>query len=466
MRIPRGAQTIIETLTDHGHEAYIVGGCVRDMLLNREPEDWDITTSAKPQEIKALFRRTVDTGIEHGTVTVLIGGDSYEVTTYRMDGIYEDHRHPKAVIFTPNLEEDLKRRDFTINAMAYSERDGLIDIFGGQEDLKNRIIRCVGDAEQRFDEDALRMLRGIRFAGQLGFDIEENTLDAIRKLAPTLVHISAERIRTELTKLLVSDGPDRLRTAYETGLTGYFLPEFDEMMECAQNNPHHSYNVGEHTLRVIAYVNRLAAESACDKKKGIALAFAGLLHDVAKPSCRKTDEAGIDHFHGHDVRGEETAGEILRRLKFDNDTVALVKCLVRHHDVRYAYCVDTQGGEPDGPVRGLRAMRRLTGKVGRDRMPLLFLLQRADIEAQSDYKKREKLETLDAGERCYRTICEAQDAVTIADLAVTGRDLIDERGFEPGPAIGAELKRLLELVMDDPSLNTREKLLAEVPDHT
>ena len=443
MKIPAGAKQIIETLESHGYEAYIVGGCVRDMLLDRFPEDWDITTSARPEEVKKQFRRTVDTGIEHGTVTVLIGDTGYEVTTYRMDGIYEDHRHPAEVTFTPKLEEDLKRRDFTINAMAYNEKEGLVDLYGGRKDLENRIIRCVGDPMQRFDEDALRMLRGIRFAGQLGFRIEEETCEAIKKLAPTLTHVSAERIRVELTKLLISDGSEKLRLAYETGLTAFFLPEFDVMMTCEQNNPHHCYTVGEHTLKVVSGVD----VSGIDKKQAIALAYACLLHDVAKPECRKVDEKGIDHFHGHDVRGEELAGAIMRRLKHDNDTIRLVKTLVRWHDIRY------NGGK--------RQLRRLMNRAGRETMPLLFRLQRADILAQSDYRREEKQTVLDAGESCYHEICESADAVTIAELAITGADLIRE-GYAPGPAIGDELKRLLELVMEDPSLNTPEKLLAEV----
>ena len=520
MKIPDGAKRIIEELEKAGFEAYIVGGCVRDMLLFREPEDWDITTSATPEEIKGLFRRTVDTGIEHGTVTVLIGKESYEVTTFRIDGKYEDHRHPTEVVFTPSLEEDLKRRDFTINAMAYSETKGIIDLFGGQEDLKAGIIRCVGDPEQRFGEDALRMLRGIRFAGQLLFDIEPETFSAIQSLAPTLVNVSAERIQVELTKLLLSGGrdadvdrsagrsgedgsddhvcgSDRLRLAYETGLSKYFLPELDEMLECEQHNPHHCYTVGEHTLRVIGEVNRLINEnnnncSADDekntglqncsvsvelfinKKQHTALVYAALLHDSAKKECITTDENGIDHFHGHDVRGEEKAGEILHRLKFDNDTIYTVKALVRHHDIRYKNSVkiidrseavseeDIVGNGLAYSPNGKRQIRRLMNKIGRERMPLLFILQRADILAQSEYKRDEKLAVLAAGERCYREICESADAVTIKELAITGNDLINEKGFMPGPAIGAELKRLLELVMDEPEMNTRDRLLSEV----
>lgn len=446
MKMPEGARFIIDTLEDHGYEAYIVGGCVRDMLLDRSPEDWDITTSAKPEEVKSLFRRTVDTGIEHGTVTILIKDESFEVTTYRMDGVYEDHRHPKEVIFTPSLEEDLKRRDFTINAMAYNEKSGIVDLFGGREDLEKRIIRCVGDPNERFDEDALRMLRGIRFAGQLQFDIEKNTLDAIRALADTLVNVSAERIRVELTKLLISGGADRLKLAYDTGLSKYFLPELDEMISTPQNNPHHCYNVGEHSMRVVGYVNDEPIE---DKKVHVALVFAALLHDVAKPECRTTDEAGVDHFRGHDVRGEEMAGAILRRLKFDNDTISLVKCLVRFHDARYK----------DVKKNG---MRRILNKVGKDRMPILFVLQKADILGQSEYERQDKLDVLERGRGLYNEICEASEAVIISELSITGRDLIDEKGYKPGPEIGEELRRLLEIVMDDPSANTRERLLGLV----
>ncbi len=454
MNIPEGAKHIIDTLVSHGFEAYIVGGCVRDMLLDREPEDWDITTSAKPEEVKSLFRRTIDTGIEHGTVTVMIKDEGFEVTTYRMDGVYEDHRHPKEVTFTPNLEEDLKRRDFTINAMAYNDKAGVIDLFDGRKDLKNGIIRCVGDPMERFDEDALRMLRGIRFAGQLQFTIDDDTLAAIERLSDTLVNVSAERIRVELTKLLISDGADRLRLAYETGLSKYFLPELDDMINTQQNNPHHCYSVGEHSMHVVEYINAAVKEKntpngIIDKRSHVALVFAGLLHDVAKPKCKTTDEKGVDHFHGHDALGEKMSGEILRRLRFDNDTISLVKCLVRNHDLRYHDCKN-------------RGMRRIAGRLGKDRMPFLFLLQRADTLAQSEYKRQEKLAVLDAGMSLYDEICEANDAVTVAELKISGRDLIDEKGYESGPAIGAELNRLLEMVMDDPSLNTKERLLDAV----
>ena len=271
IQIPEKAKYIIETIQNAGFEAYVVGGCVRDSILGRCPEDWDITTSARPEQVKALFRRTIDTGIQHGTVTVMLDKEGFEVTTYRVDGKYEDSRHPKEVTFTPNLEEDLKRRDFTINAMAYNETEGLIDIFGGLQDIEAKMIRCVGDPEERFGEDALRIMRAIRFSAQLGYEIHEDTEAAIRKLAPTLQKISAERIQVELTKLLISPHPDTLRDAYDMGVTKVILPEFDAMMETPQKHKHHKYNVGEHTIHALI-------EIAPEKN----LRYAMLLHDIGK----------------------------------------------------------------------------------------------------------------------------------------------------------------------------------------
>ncbi len=461
MQIPQSATEIIETLNSHGYEAYIVGGCVRDSILKREPMDWDITTSARPDEVKKLFRRTVDTGIEHGTVTVLSKGDGYEVTTYRTDGKYDDHRHPKEVEFAPTLDEDLKRRDFTINAMAYNPAEGLIDLYDGQKDLKSHIVRCVGNPYERFEEDALRMLRGVRFAGQLEFDIENETKNAIAEKADTLKFVSAERIRVELVKLLISNGADRLRLAYTTGLTKVFLPEFDKAMETEQNNPHHMYTVGEHTIHVIMEVNRLVQSLPADDpmkndKTASQLSLAALLHDIAKPECRTTDESGTDHFHGHDVKGAEMAKSIMRRLKFGNDTIRVVAVLVKYHDRRYKYLTDEAGNYSS---KGKKAFRRLVSEAGADIMPLLFILQEADILGQSEYKREEKLRLLEYGKKCFEEIVADGDALKISDLAIGGSDLIKEKGFKPGPDIGAELKRLLETVIEEPSLNERKKLL-------
>ena len=316
MTMPQEVVRIINTLEEHGYEAYAVGGCVRDAMLGRTPEDWDITTSAKPLEVKALFRKTIDTGLQHGTITVMMNGEGYEVTTYRIDGEYEDGRHPKEVAFTTNLKMDLERRDFTINAMAYNDRSGLVDEFDGVGDLKKGIIRCVGDAGQRFDEDALRMLRAVRFSGQLGFVIEPDTLRAMEARIQNLEKISAERIRVEMTKLLISPNPGTIRVAYTAGMTKVFLPEFDRMMTCEQQNHHHCYTVGEHSIHGIERIQSLMAGekqnelsgyageklrklcASLDKKQYTMLVLTMLLHDVAKPAVMTLDDNGEGHFYG------------------------------------------------------------------------------------------------------------------------------------------------------------------------
>jgi len=435
IQIPEKVNTIICTLAAAGHEAYAVGGCVRDAVLGREPADWDITTSASPLEVKELFPRTIDTGIQHGTVTVMLGRDGFEVTTYRVDGEYEDCRHPKEVQFTKSLLEDLKRRDFTINAMAYNDTTGLVDEFDGIGDLKRGIIRCVGNAEERFTEDALRMLRAVRFSAQLGFTLEAATRDAIRKLCGNLRKVSAERIQVELTKLLVSPHPERILDAWETGMTAVFLPEFDACMACEQQNPHHIYSVGEHT---VCGIQKIEADKI--------LRLAMLLHDFGKPSVKTTDEKGIDHFHGHPAVSEEMAGKILRRLKFDNDTISQVKKLVFYHDYH--------------PVRTPSGVRRAANKIGAELFPLYLKVQRADILAQSPGTQAQKLSDLAEVEALYEKILKEQNCFTLKQLAVTGRDLMDA-GIPAGPGLGEVLQYLLELVIEEPKRNQKEWLAEE-----
>ncbi len=431
--LPETVRRILGTLLSHGYEAYAVGGCVRDSILGREPQDWDITTSAAPPQVKALFPRTVDTGIQHGTVTVIEGRRGYEVTTYRTDGVYEDGRHPKEVHFVSSLREDLRRRDFTINAMAYNEGDGLVDCFGGIKDLEAGIIRCVGEPAERFGEDALRMLRAVRFAAQLGFSVERRTAGAILEMAGNLQKISAERIQAELTKLLVSPHPEKLLLAWQLGITAVVLPEFDRMMETPQDNPHHSGSVGIHTVRALCCV---PAERV--------LRLAMLLHDVGKPGCRTTDEKGIDHFYGHPQAGEEIADGILRRLKFDNDTRKLAVRLVRWHDA-------SLGEEP-------RQVRRVLSRVGEDLYPLLLQVKEADLYAQSSYHREDKIRSLELSRRLWQEEKARGACVSLGQLAVSGRDLI-EAGMQPGPELGRTLQLLLEKVLEDPGLNNREYLL-------
>lgn len=434
IQLPEKVKFIIDTIMEAGYEAYAVGGCIRDSILLRKPSDWDITTSASPYQVKELFRRTLDTGIKHGTVTVMLDKEGFEVTTYRIDGEYEDGRHPKEVTFTRNLTEDLKRRDFTINAMAYNEKDGLVDIFGGLEDIRCKMIRCVGDPVERFSEDALRMMRAVRFSAQLGYRIEEETSNAIRVLAPDLKKISAERIQTELVKLLTSPHPDYLRMAYETGITKVVLPEFDLCMITEQKNPHHCYTVGEHTLVAMQAVR-------ADKVLRLAMLF----HDMGKPLCVTTDEEGIDHFHGHPSVSEEIAGNVLHRLKFDNDTIYMVKKLVKYHD---------QYIEPQ-PKNVRRAIR----KMGEDVFPPLLEVKEADVQAQSDFLREKKEKNLKDVRDVYQRILEENQCVSLKTLAINGKDLIDQTGMKPGKELGEVLNELLDLVTEDPARNTREYLL-------
>ena len=438
IQIPNSVQFIIQTIEQAGFEAYAVGGCVRDSILGRTPDDWDITTSAKPEDIKRLFRHTVDTGIQHGTVTVLIKKECYEVTTYRIDGEYEDSRHPKAVNFTSLLSEDLRRRDFTINAMAYNDHKGLVDLFGGQEDLRQGIIRCVGNPEERFSEDALRIMRAVRFSAQLGYVIEENTRQAFQKLAHTLSRISVERIQVELTKLLVSDHPEYVLQLYQLGLTKVFLPEFDLMMDTYQNNPHHCYSVGMHTIKAMEQVSN-------NKVARLTM----LLHDVGKPATKTTDDKGIDHFHGHPNLSSEMAKKILRRLRFDNDTISRVALLVLYHD--YGNAVSATPA----------FTRKLINKVHLENFSLLLDIKRADVMAQSEHSRQIKLEKLESLRRSYEEVLEQGMCICLKDLAITGTDLI-KAGMKPGQELGKVLEQLLEVVLEDPDMNEKDKLLSLV----
>lgn len=432
IELPRKVVLIIKNLQRHGYDAYAVGGCVRDSILNRKPEDWDITTSAKPEQVKRIFRRTVDTGIEHGTVTVLIGKDGFEVTTYRVDGLYEDGRHPKEVTFTSRLEEDLKRRDFTINAMAYNDDERLVDAFGGMRDLNYHLIRCVGDPKERFSEDALRILRAVRFSAQLAFPIEPETAEAIKSLAPNLEKISAERIQVELVKLLVSDHPERIQDACELGITKVVLPEWDDMVGVKQNTPHHKYDVAAHTVHALQNV-----------KNDKVLRLTMLFHDMGKPVMKTTDENGRDHFKGHVIASEQIAKTVMKRLKFDNDTIRKVTKLVAYHDYRM---------EPTGAN-----VRRAMHEIGVELFPYYLAVRLADTKAQSSYERRGKLENIIQIRELYRNALRNKECVTLKDLAVTGTDLIN-LGIAPGKELGTLLNELLDMVIEDPAWNQKGKL--------
>ena len=410
MKIPRNANEILQTLGDAGFEAYVVGGCVRDAILGREPQDWDITTNALPEQVKEVFRRTIDTGIQHGTVTVMFGKEGYEVTTYRIDGEYHDGRHPDAVTFTRSLEEDLKRRDFTINAMAYNPKEGLVDLFDGQGDLERKVIRAVGDPAERFSEDALRMLRAVRFAGQLGFTIEEKTREGIRALAPNLAKISEERIREELTKLLLSPQPELLVTAVETGMTAVVLPEV--------NRPEADLAGAFRALRFVR------ENFAGGEKERTALCYALLLAQAGG------------------------AERVCKRLKFDNDTVHMVRMLTENRGQTYT-------GE------AVEA-RHLLHRLGEDSLRLLLGYQRAAFEGFGTGPAPEQIA---AGERAAKAVVAAGDCVDLKHLAVKGADLI-AAGVKPGKELGEILQAMLEWVLENPGMNDKDELLRQLKERS
>ena len=448
--LPENVKRIIKTLETAGFEAYAVGGCVRDALLKRVPQDWDITTSALPEEVKKLFPRTVDTGIEHGTVTIMRGQEGYEVTTYRIDGKYEDCRHPDSVTFTRSLKEDLLRRDFTINAMAYNESTGLVDLFGGIEDLQAGIIRAVGNSTERFSEDALRILRAVRFAAQLGFTIEPGTKAAMKALSRNLRVVSAERIREELTKLLASKHPEELFEARDLGITADWLPEWDLMCETLQENVHHIYDVAHHTAETIRGLHQTEEYQNASAKEQAMLNYTMLLHDCAKPQCKTFDENGQAHFKGHAKPGATLAREVLRRLKCDNETVDSCTKLICYHDTLYR----RHGEEPEVTVRFLM------NRIGTERMPFLFAVFTADAGAKAPQYLSGCMRRIELLREAYRKVVSEGHCVNLKMLAVNGADLM-ALGYPAGPELGEVLNELLEDVLLTPEHNTKEYLLAK-----
>ena len=396
--MPVQVEEILGKLREHGYEAFAVGGCVRDAILGRIPGDWDITTSAHPEEVKQVFGHTIDTGLQHGTVTVMRDHIGYEITTYRIDGEYEDGRHPKEVVFTGELREDLRRRDFTINAMAYSHETGIVDIFGGTEDLAARRIRCVGDAGERFTEDALRILRAVRFSAQLGFSIEDMTWQALCELAPSLVHVSKERVQVELTKTLLSDRPEYIWKTEAAGLAPYISKTFPEVFAAWKDRK-----------RISGATAHLPAEKA--------LRWAYFLAPA----------------------GEESCVRVLRELKMDNDTIDKAKILSR-----FAF---TQIEPEEVSVR--RAMSAMEDMV----FDWLLLLQEVLMP--------ERMDAVEMVRSLAKQIRERGDCIRLKTLAVTGKDLI-QAGIQPGPALGKTLHLLFEKVLENPAWNEKDRLLTEV----
>lgn len=431
MEIPSQVEWILTKIRDSGFEAYAVGGCVRDALLGRTPEDWDITTSARPDQVKRIFGRTIDTGLQHGTVTVLRDHVGYEITTYRIDGEYEDGRHPKEVSFTADLREDLRRRDFTINAMAYSHETGVVDIFGGMEDLKNRILRCVGDPMERFTEDALRILRAVRFSAQLDFAIENHTYEALPVIAPSLSQVSKERIQAELTKTLLSDRPKGILLVRDTGMDRYLTESFPAIFQPKKEpGAWGAFGAGE--------ASGAGSTSAAGEASGVGEASAGGKMSAAdgrpERAARLRADKALRWAAFLSACGEKTAGHILRELKLDNETITSVKTYVEWMARPFQ----------KDPVFIRKAMSRMSDELFDGLLELKeTFLKEADAS---------RIRALTA------QIRNARDCIRRRDLRVTGTDLI-EAGMKPGPELGMVLDRLFEAVLEKPERNEREWLL-------
>lgn len=436
LNLPAGALFLLSRLTARGHQAYVVGGCVRDSLLGYTPKDWDVCTSATPEEMKLAFAglRVVETGLQHGTLTVVIDRVPYEVTTFRVDGTYTDHRHPDSVTFVRDVRDDLSRRDFTVNAMAYSPETGLVDAFGGQEDLRRRLIRCVGEPAARFQEDALRILRALRFASVYGFALDDGTARAIRMLYPTLQDVAAERIRVELDKLLCGPGAEDILRAYPEVIT-FLLPEMKPCVGFEQRTAYHRFDVWEHSVRAVACVPPAPV-----------LRLTMLLHDSGKPACFTVDAAGIGHATGHPKVSRALAEQALTRLKYDNATRDRVLTLVACHDMPL-------DADP-------KLLTRRLHQLGEEALRQLIEVHRADNLAKGTAAPP-------AVEGWYHHVLQALDNLlaqkpcfTLRDMAVRGNDLA-ALGFPPGPAMGACLNDLLEQVMCGDVPNERGALLLQ-----
>ena len=432
--LPKNVKIIIDNLNKNNFEAFIVGGCVRDSIIGLTPHDWDICTNAKPDEIKKCFEgfNTFDSGIKHGTISIVLDGEVFEVTTYRIDGTYSDNRRPDSVTFTSDISKDLARRDFTINAMAYNEKSGLIDPYGGKNDLRDNIIRCVGNPEFRFNEDALRIIRALRFASVYDFVIENETSESIYKNADLLKNIAVERISVEFNKLLCGNGVEEILNNYRD-IIAVFIPEIKPMFDYNQHTKHHNRDLWYHTTYSVKSVDNNPL-----------LRMSMLLHDIGKPKACKRDENGTCHFKGHPKHSAEMAERILHRLKYPTDFIETCITLIKYHDVRF------NGSK--------RQLRHVMSAIGNKNVELLLKIQRADIMAQSDYKHKEKLEKLDLACRVYKEILADKDCFTLKQLVINGND-IKNLGVNEGVKIGKILKMLLSLVIEDKLENEKSALI-------
>lgn len=437
IKIPDNIKNILRRLENNNFEAYIAGGCVRDSILGVTPSDYDITTNALPDEMKTCFSglEVIETGIKHGTLTVIADGEPVEVTTFRIDGEYSDNRRPDKVEFTSSLKDDLARRDFTVNAMAYSEKSGLVDIFGGRDDLERKIIRCVGTPAERFGEDALRILRALRFSSTLGFEIEEETAIAIRECRELLKNVSYERIFAETEKLILGKGCTEVLTAYGDVL-GVVIPEILPCIGFEQHTPYHRYDVWEHTCVALG-----------NSPRSMIVRLALLFHDIEKPSCLKIDSNGVGHFHGHGEKSAKTAENILRRLKCDTKTINIVSLLIEKHY-----------GKPwikNGRI-DRTAVKFAMSEIGAENFLTLTEIQYADDTAKSDEAKK-RLPLHEKTAETARKILACGECYSVPQLEINGRD-VESTGLH-GRAVGNKLREVLDLVIEEKLPNEREKLL-------
>ena len=435
INIPEAPKMLMGILENNGYRAYVVGGAVRDAILDKTPKDFDITTNATTEQMLHVFREfnVIETGIAHGTITVMVDDEPIEITTFRVDGEYTNSRQPDSVMFTNDIVEDLARRDFTINAMAYNDREWLIDPYGGLFDLKKGVIRCVGDPLDRFEEDGLRILRCIKFSIKLGFTIDMETKLAMYSKMDRLTLLSSERVQSELNQILLHLSHKNITQLHETRVLEYIVPELKALFETPQNNPYHIYNVGIHTLKAVATSNN-----------ELHIRLALLLHDICKPECKTTDENGVDHFYKHGIKGSDKAIEIMKGLRYSNEMIEKVSTLILYHDVKLE------------PTK--KSIKRWMNRLGVDMLRDLIEMRLGDIYAQNpEYLEERKSKIVDIWNVIDEVVKEGE-CFSIKDLNITGEDIIN-LGIEQGKIIGDILKFLLDAVIEDESLNEKSKLL-------
>lgn len=432
--IPEECRFIFDVLDSNGYECFAVGGCIRDKIRGVIPADWDFTTNALPEDIIRCFSeyKIIDVGKHFGTVCVISQGVQYEITTYRIDGEYSDSRHPDFVSFSSSIYDDLSRRDFTMNSIAYNDKLGFVDPFGGVEDILNSVIRCTGDPHNRFNEDALRILRAIRFSAKLGFSVDKTTYDAIFAQKDNLKLVHPMRLRKELSGLLMAENTAQVMDIYRDVLA-VVIPELFPMFNLEQDNPHHKYDVWHHTLKALEHSPEVEI-----------IRLALLFHDIGKPQTKTTDDRGIDHFKKHQAVSFDIAYNVLRRFGYPKETVASVCSLIKYHDERF----------PNINYD----IRRVLSKIGPDLFNLLLEVSYCDIMAQSNYLREKKISHLNEVNREYNRIINSNECYSLSQLAVKGTDLA-QMGFK-GSAIGKALEVLLKQVIKGKTENTRDSLLA------